>query len=375
MGMDVAGDSAQFPAEAYVRVESYSFNRDTPIEQQLDSLEAAYQELDAQDLITDSLDMHFVDTAYELKKRLGKSWERKIYQDGKLATSAVKKSEVETFLLGSLSEIMTPDSLVTIQARGCEPIYRDALIFYNDKNEIVGSLNISFECHALKTGSGQLLPISYPKWQELSYFFKRFLDHPIILQLQSYIRPMGLKTAWDSIQIPHSPYFKVVSYSLNRNTPFQQKADSLYRIFSQKKNEGFWDSLPAEKEEAELQIFLLHQKARYDFEDYIYQDGHWAYSAEKVKELTTIEVANLQELFPQPLFKSFYTKGCEPIYRDALVFYNEKNEIVGTLEICFSCEEVKSGDRQLRLMRAIDSDLWEDIRRFFKEELGHPVEE
>lgn len=37
---------------------------------------------------------------------------------------------------------------------------------------------------------------------------------------------------------------------------------------------------------------------------------------------------------------------CPPIFRDAIVFYSKENEIVGILQICFSCNWIKNEDEE-----------------------------
>lgn len=62
---------------------------------------------------------------------------------------------------------------------------------------------------------------------------------------------------------------------------------------------------------------------------------------------------------------------CAPIYRDAIVFYNSKNRIIATLNVCLSCEIMET-----KMFNHVDADLetYSLLREFFIE-LGHNVED
>ena len=64
---------------------------------------------------------------------------------------------------------------------GCRPIYRDALAFYNEQDELVRVLNICFQCHYLITDTGLHVEADLATYQAL-YSFLKSCGHPIELQ-------------------------------------------------------------------------------------------------------------------------------------------------------------------------------------------------
>ena len=61
---------------------------------------------------------------------------------------------------------------------------------------------------------------------------------------------------------------------------------------------------------------------------------------------------------------------CPPIYRDAIVFYSEEDEITGILHLCFGCSWIKNEKKE---------DIEVDYKIFPKlkdklVQLGHPIE-
>lgn len=372
---DVVADSTLYPKVPYVKVVSYSFNRGTPLERQLDSLERQSHEIKKMGLWSDDLEEKVMDTAIDWMHQLDGSRAKAIYQPQGFASYSKAMGTLEKPNLEYLRNIMSRPLGIKIQTEACSPIFRDALVFYNTKEEIVGTINISFACHVMETGEGERFYFTFPQWEKLILFFKNTLAHPVKLQLHSYIRPLGIEVSQDSVQVPAKPYSKVISYSLNRVSPLHKRRDSLNQEFLRKEKEGYWSDRPKEKEEAEFEIFALSQQSIYNEEDYIYKDGKWAYTAQKIKELTLAEIEKVMELVIQPpppkMIKTVSVNGCEPVFRDALVFFNEKDEVVGTLEICFTCWEMKSGDQYLRFE---ENGFWDGLGIFFREELGHPVE-
>jgi hypothetical protein len=79
---------------------------------------------------------------------------------------------------------------------------------------------------------------------------------------------------------------------------------------------------------------------------------------EKLKNILRIESVNIPSWL------------CAPIYRDAIVFYNKKNEIVATLNICLSCQHMAT-----KTFEEIngDSKTYGLLKIFFIE-MGHEVE-
>lgn len=60
----------------------------------------------------------------------------------------------------------------------CAPIYRDALVFYNEQHERLQVLNICFECHMMITSAGQLVEADVATYEALLETLAQ-LGHPI----------------------------------------------------------------------------------------------------------------------------------------------------------------------------------------------------
>ncbi len=60
---------------------------------------------------------------------------------------------------------------------------------------------------------------------------------------------------------------------------------------------------------------------------------------------------------------------CIPIYRDAILFYNENNEVVNILNICFSCEYMQNLNQEF-----IDADesVYESLKILLMK-FGHKI--
>lgn len=61
---------------------------------------------------------------------------------------------------------------------------------------------------------------------------------------------------------------------------------------------------------------------------------------------------------------------CGPVYRDALAFYNERDELLSVLNICFGCDQmVTDTGQQLQA----DTSTYQILRAYLTQ-LGHPIE-
>jgi hypothetical protein len=56
------------------------------------------------------------------------------------------------------------------------------------------------------------------------------------------------------------------------------------------------------------------------------------------KELSELQIKQLLTILRPTGPAPGYTKGCIAVYRDVIVFYNEKNKPVAHLQLCFECE-------------------------------------
>ncbi|MCU7617687.1 hypothetical protein NZ698_10800 [Chryseobacterium sp. PBS4-4] len=93
------------------------------------------------------------------------------------------------------------------------------------------------------------------------------------------------------------------------------------------------------------------------------------YSAERIKKSnSTAEIIELHKILS---IKTQKTPSwmCTPIYRDAIVFYNDKSEVVDILNICFSCEFMQNLNQEF-----IDADesVYESLKILLMK-FGHKI--
>lgn len=95
-----------------------------------------------------------------------------ISDNGTLHTSAVL---THTFAKNSpqaeqLMQILSADTHPFIVS-GCIPLYRDAIIFYNNDGTIVSSLNICLSCCYMQDGTKNYVEADFPTYDQLKRFF------------------------------------------------------------------------------------------------------------------------------------------------------------------------------------------------------------
>lgn len=94
------------------------------------------------------------------------------------------------------------------------------------------------------------------------------------------------------------------------------------------------------------------------------------YSAERIKKSNSIE-DEILELHKILSIKTQKTPSwmCAPIYRDAIVFYNDNNDVVNVLNICFSCEYMQNLNQEF-----IDADesVYENLKNLLMK-FGHKI--
>ncbi len=167
-------------------------------------------------------------------------------------------------------------------------------------------------------------------------------------------------------KFPFKDFDKVETYSFNRNKYFidsiHQEIEKYELNFS---NKELFDSsrigiiykrLNQLKEEGESSIILNEQSKSF------------SRTSQKVKDLSQKELKNLRGIFNYPTADLADGSLCIPIYRDALVF-KKQDEIVGWINICFDCTEVKSYPDYYFLFSV---NQWNELRKFFLK-IGHPV--
>lgn len=82
------------------------------------------------------------------------------------------------------------------------------------------------------------------------------------------------------------------------------------------------------------------------------------------------EITALKTALCTPVVKQFDWM-CAPIYRDALVFYSEQDELLSVLNICFGCDRMltQTGDEI-----EADATTCEMLKQYLTQ-LGHPIVE
>lgn len=192
------------------------------------------------------------------------------------------------------------------------------------------------------------------------------LSCSIVFSQESYIRPMGMEVVGDSSMFPGEPYVKVVSYSSNRDTIAKKR---FYDAIEGYKKYQKTDTLKAAKF---LNIIDELDSIIHLWGIGIIENGVFSQNAEKVRELNQAEIDLVREFVTSPIEESNEPDlNCLPKYRDALVFFDGQNSIVGTIDFCFAC--LSSQFSNNKYYHLTYSQLLE-IKRFFKEKLGHPVD-
>ena len=80
--------------------------------------------------------------------------------------------------------------------------------------------------------------------------------------------------------------------------------------------------------------------------------------AERIKQILQTEIEDSQNYL------------CAPVYRDALVFYDQNNKVISILNICLTCLHMTA--EQHHNIKC-DYKAYEWLKRLFQE-LGHPIE-
>lgn len=191
------------------------------------------------------------------------------------------------------------------------------------------------------------------------------------------IQPPNAKGKATKQVFPFTKYTTIKSYSFNK---YPQR-----RIEKRLKDE--LDSL---KKIDVLEVYLFkddtinykkHNRRQFELEQLFYIPNHRSILVEGQllrqatykKTLTENDLIQLNDIFHQPskIKKPIPIPACA-IYRDALIFYNENDEIVGTIEFCFQCQKVRFSTPTYKKVKGFQSDKWEQFAVFFKS-LGHDM--
>lgn len=81
------------------------------------------------------------------------------------------------------------------------------------------------------------------------------------------------------------------------------------------------------------------------------------------------EVSRLTAVVETVPSEAAYAAGCIPVYRDALVYYNEQGQLLQVLNICFECLHMEADNQEIRAGAVV----YEVLREFLVQ-LGHPIE-
>jgi len=162
-----------------------------------------------------------------------------------------------------------------------------------------------------------------------------------------------------------------ISYSGFRGEKFihlrEENQDKIQQIKQEIKSARLMESLKLKKK-----IDILSQEINDRNSRIINQEGTLHKSAISVHrfEKGDEEIKSIFRILKTKLKEQCVTI-CAPVYRDALVFYSKKGNIVGILQICFSCFRIEDENR-------IDFEVDHKIYSKLKKELiqlGHQIED
>lgn len=153
---------------SFDHIETYSFQRGAAFEQELASAREKYRalQLKQDDLLTTSERIYLA----ELGKLHGIQY--LLDEHGKFQSSAKK---ISSFAKGSpaidrLIEILnTPVN--DIPRYMCAPVYRDAIVFYNEQGTIVSVLNVCLTCRYMETKPFHHIDADSETYDQLKQFF------------------------------------------------------------------------------------------------------------------------------------------------------------------------------------------------------------
>lgn len=112
------------------------------------------------------------DERKEVLDRLNEDQQYLFTSNGKLHPSAQKTGtfQVEHKIVNQLVEILQTE-IKDVPQWMCAPIYRDAIVFYNSKNEIQATLNICLSCEYMETSKFQFINADTKAYQLFRQFF------------------------------------------------------------------------------------------------------------------------------------------------------------------------------------------------------------
>ncbi len=84
--------------------------------------------------------------------------------------STIKRNDSENLLLQTI--LFVEEDLTDDFETSCIPTYRDALVFFDNNNKMISSLNICFECKRMTNDKEELIQAHNKKYNYLSNFLK-----------------------------------------------------------------------------------------------------------------------------------------------------------------------------------------------------------
>jgi len=175
--------------------------------------------------------------------------------------------------------------------------------------------------------------------------------------------------------IPSTDYISNLSFSHIETYSFQRGIDYKEKITVFKSD---YDRLKVRKErrnnltEIEENKFAELQETLSITQYLINENGQFHFSSKKTNTFLFNDpiVSRLIDILKIEI-RDVPNWLCAPVYRDAIVFYNQENEIVSTLNLCLSCEYMET-----KMFTHINGDYetYDLLKRLFID-IGHNIEE
>lgn len=190
------------------------------------------------------------------------------------------------------------------------------------------------------------------------------------------IQPVNSNRKTTKQIFPFTKYTTVKSYSFNKYPPPQIDLQLKKELDSLRKVDTYEAYLLKDDDTINLRkhhrrTFELEQLFKKPEYPSILVDGQLLPQANYKKTLTENDLIQLGAIFHQPskLKQPIPSTTCAT-YRDALIFYNKNDEIIGTIEFCFQCQKVRFSTTTYRQVKHFQNDKWEQFELFFRT-LGH----
>lgn len=159
----------------------------------------------------------------------------------------------------------------------------------------------------------------------------------------------------------------IETYSLLRGEAFESNLKIIKPEYNRLKVRYEKQKLNQEEEERYLQLDGLLGRTQYLHDAH----GHYHPSSVKINAFSK-EAPEIQQLIAilRTAIIDVPNWMCGPVYRDAIIFYDHRGNIISTLNVCLSCQYMCTGT-----FIGIDADFktYDMLKQFFIA-IGHPVE-